>query len=144
MTPPTLLSSVAISPVFPRSSLPILHTPCLLLDHQGPREERRERPDGGTALVDGGLNARLLLQNAGARIELLGDVCTSFSGQAEVAGVDLCSSPKVTGTVAIQGDVGRLDQVFGNLISNALRFTPPGGTIAVRAEVAGTAITFAG
>ena len=34
------------------------------------------------------------------------------------------------------GDAGRLSQVLGNLMSNALRHTPPGGTIAVTAEAA--------
>ena len=32
------------------------------------------------------------------------------------------------------GDVGRLDQVLSNLMANALRHTPPGGSIALEAE----------
>jgi PAS domain S-box-containing protein len=36
----------------------------------------------------------------------------------------------------IRGDHGRVLQVFSNLIGNALRFTPAGGTVAVRAELA--------
>lgn len=36
---------------------------------------------------------------------------------------------------AISVDPGRMKQVFFNLLSNALRHTPPGGSITVRAEV---------
>jgi two-component system OmpR family sensor kinase/two-component system sensor histidine kinase BaeS len=77
--------------------------------------------------------------------ELLADVHTSFSGQAEAAGVDLRveidgdpSDPIGTmgsiGTMGIIGDVGRLDQVLSNLTANALRHTPAGGAITLRAE----------
>jgi signal transduction histidine kinase len=68
--------------------------------------------------------------------DLLADVCTSFSGQAEVAGVDLTCTMDDSMPVAIMADVGRLDQVLGNLVSNALRYTPAGGHIALRAKTA--------
>ena len=66
-------------------------------------------------------------------LELLTDVQTSFSGQAEVAEIDL----RVEGPVerlTVQGDAGRLDQVFSNLVANALRYTPPGGEIVLSAR----------
>lgn len=74
---------------------------------------------------------------------LLRDAATSFSGQAETAGVTL--------VVVIQGapnelivtaDYHRLDQVLGNLIANALRHTPAGGTITLcgRADLGGVAV----
>jgi two-component system sensor histidine kinase BaeS len=75
--------------------------------------------------------------------ELLADLGTSFSGQAEAAGIDLCveinavevnGDPSLAGTMVISADVGRLDQVLGNLMANAVRHTPPGGTITLRAE----------
>jgi two-component system sensor histidine kinase BaeS len=112
--------------------------------------------------------------------ELLADVATSFSGQAEAAGIDLRvelapgttgPAPSATGselpvpragegpapsvagpapitagarssngagaapsTLTITGDVGRLDQTLGNLMANALRYTPPGGSITLGAE----------
>jgi signal transduction histidine kinase len=65
--------------------------------------------------------------------EFLADVYTSFSGQAEAAGIDLRVETKGD-LPTITADVGRLDQVFSNLMVNALRHTPPGGTITLRAE----------
>lgn len=66
--------------------------------------------------------------------ELLADVCTSFSGQAEAAGIDLYVEIDSTKPIAVEGDVGRLDQVLGNLVSNALRFTPRGGKVVLGAR----------
>ncbi|MBN1978848.1 MAG: HAMP domain-containing histidine kinase [Anaerolineae bacterium] len=70
--------------------------------------------------------------------ELLADVHTSFSGQAEVAGIDL--RVEISGALpAITGDVGRLDQVLGNLVSNAVRHTPAGGGVTLAAEAIASA-----
>jgi signal transduction histidine kinase len=70
--------------------------------------------------------------------ELLADVHTSFSGQAEVAGIDL--RVEIDGDLpAITGDVGRLDQVLSNLVSNAVRHTPAGGNITLMAEAIASA-----
>ncbi len=83
--------------------------------------------------------------------ELLADAATSFGGQAEAAGIALRveephdgarqmpnAAPRVPGAapdagMIITADAGRLDQVLGNLIGNALRHTPPGGAITLRA-----------
>ena len=65
--------------------------------------------------------------------ELLADVSTSFSGQAEAAGIALRVETG-DGLPAITADVGRLDQVLSNLMANALRHTPSGGTITLQAE----------
>jgi two-component system sensor histidine kinase BaeS len=75
--------------------------------------------------------------------ELLADVSTSFSGQAEAAGIDLRVEPDLSLSNGIEenpplpeimGDAGRLDQVLSNLLANALRHTPSGGTITLHAQ----------
>ncbi|HVN53636.1 MAG TPA: HAMP domain-containing sensor histidine kinase [Anaerolineaceae bacterium] len=65
--------------------------------------------------------------------ELLSDVVTSFSGQAEAAGLDLRVEP-VPETLVVRADPGRLDQVLSNLVANALRHTPAGGQIKLSAS----------
>lgn len=67
--------------------------------------------------------------------DLLTDVQTSFSGQAEVGSIDLrVVLPDDTAGLTITGDVGRLDQVLSNLVANALRYTPAGGSIELGAS----------
>ncbi len=63
-------------------------------------------------------------------IDVLRDVRTSFSGQAESKGVALrLFVDESTAPLMIEGDAGRLDQVFSNLVANGLRHTPAGGRI---------------
>jgi signal transduction histidine kinase len=67
--------------------------------------------------------------------ELLADVQTSFSGQANAAGIELgVAIDGDSDALTISGDVGRLTQVLSNLVANALRHTPPGGTITLAAQ----------
>lgn len=67
--------------------------------------------------------------------ELLADVSTSFSGQAEAAGIDLrVEAERDAGNLTVVADVGRLNQVLTNLMANALRHTPPGGSITLQTE----------
>lgn len=66
--------------------------------------------------------------------ELLADTQTSFSGLAEEKGVKLAVAFEgKPAELTIEGDAGRLDQVLGNLVANALRHTPPGGSITLHA-----------
>jgi len=65
--------------------------------------------------------------------ELLGDVKTSFSGPMEAAGIDL--QVQIAGLpdeLTVMGDAERLDQVLSNLMGNALRHTPAGGSILLK------------
>ena len=52
-----------------------------------------------------------------------------LAAQAKRIGLVLEFDPDVPG---VMGDPGRLQQIFWNLLSNALKFTPEGGRIAVR------------
>jgi len=72
--------------------------------------------------------------------DLLADVVTSFSSSASEQGVVL--SAEGGEGVEIRADYDRLDQVLSNLVSNALRHTPRGGTIHLSAakEVDGVTI----
>jgi signal transduction histidine kinase len=65
--------------------------------------------------------------------ELLSDVATSFSGQAEVAGLDLRLAVD-RDLPTMNGDLGRLEQVLGNLVANAIRHSHEGDSITLRAE----------
>ncbi len=66
---------------------------------------------------------------------LLEDVATSFSGQAEAAGVALKVELAPPGApLSLTADAGRLDEVLSNLVVNALRHTPSGGTITLSAR----------
>jgi two-component system sensor histidine kinase BaeS len=73
--------------------------------------------------------------------ELLNDVATSFSGQAQAAAVNLVVDTSNrsatqdnagTPTLRLRGDYGRLEQVLGNLLANAIRHTPEGGTVTLQ------------
>lgn len=69
--------------------------------------------------------------------ELLADVATSFGPQAEAAGVALHVEAEAGAPLVVDGDPGRLDQVLGNLVSNAIRHTPPEGSVTLRAARVG-------
>lgn len=61
--------------------------------------------------------------------ELLTQSARRFAGTAEQAGVLLRVETPADGPLRILGDRGRLEQVLGNLLDNALRYTPSGGRI---------------
>ncbi|HTT06458.1 MAG TPA: ATP-binding protein, partial [Steroidobacteraceae bacterium] len=56
-------------------------------------------------------------------------------GSAQSAGVQLSASLPADG-VHVEADPSRLQQMVWNLLTNAIKFSPPGATVALRAEVA--------
>lgn len=68
-------------------------------------------------------------------VDLVEDTITSFSGLAAENGIELKS--EVTGgekELTFNADSDRIGQVLNNLVANAVRFTPTGGTITLKAE----------
>jgi signal transduction histidine kinase len=72
--------------------------------------------------------------------DLVTDLATRFAVRAETLGVRLVVS-SAAGLPTIDGDSDRLAEVLDNLVDNALRSTPPGGTIRVAATADGPWIT---
>ncbi|NEB04272.1 HAMP domain-containing histidine kinase [Streptomyces sp. SID13726] len=62
--------------------------------------------------------------------ELLDHVAAAHRGGAETAGVTLTTC--IEDTPVLHADPARLRQTVGNLLSNAVRHTPPGGTVTLR------------
>lgn len=65
--------------------------------------------------------------------DLIRDAKSSFAPQAKSQRVKLVTRPGL-GTTQIQADYDRLSQVLSNLVANALRFTPRGGSITISSE----------
>ena len=70
------------------------------------------------------------------QVVVLGDYLqqqtSSFAQQAAAKGVKFTITDQTEGTV-YQADKQRLESILNNLLSNALRYTEPGGTIAIKA-----------
>jgi signal transduction histidine kinase len=66
------------------------------------------------------------------------DAIELFEAQARERGVELACETR-PGVLRVRGDPRRLAQVLWNLLSNALKFTPPGGGIDVLGELVGDA-----
>ncbi|MER5384826.1 HAMP domain-containing sensor histidine kinase [Streptomyces sp. NPDC002688] len=64
--------------------------------------------------------------------EVLEQVAAAHRVGAEAAGIRLVTEP--AGTPWLDADPVRMRQALGNLVSNAIRHTPPGGTVALSAR----------
>jgi signal transduction histidine kinase len=73
--------------------------------------------------------------------DLFAAAADTFAGLANQKGVHLEVAP-FPRELAVWGDPDRIAQVLSNLIGNALRFTPTGGTIGIRALAAGLNVRF--
>jgi two-component system OmpR family sensor kinase/two-component system sensor histidine kinase BaeS len=65
--------------------------------------------------------------------DLLADLTASFSSQAASLGIDL-KTRLANAEQKVTADYDRLNQALSNLIANALRHTPSGGTVSLQAE----------
>jgi two-component system OmpR family sensor kinase/two-component system sensor histidine kinase BaeS len=66
--------------------------------------------------------------------QLLADVRDAFACQAREAGIAL--NAEIPGTPPpLRADPQRMGQILGNLVTNALRHTPPGGEVTLGTEV---------
>jgi len=63
-------------------------------------------------------------------------VCDLYAADAEVRRLDLAVELPPS-PVPVRGNAGRLQQLVGNLLDNALKFTPPGGRVAVALAAGG-------
>ena len=71
---------------------------------------------------------------------LVHDVLASFKAQAEAAEVNLSGDPDL-GVPMIDVDPARIRAAIANLISNAIRHTPPGGSVRVGVSSVGGQVT---
>ena len=68
--------------------------------------------------------------------QLLDELCSMMQTQAQARSITLCCETKFTHS-DLKGDAIRLKQVLMNLVSNAIKFTPPGGTVRLTVEETG-------
>ncbi|MFN3284705.1 MAG: sensor histidine kinase [bacterium] len=64
--------------------------------------------------------------------ELLEAVARRYAAAAARKGLTLLVQP---GQAPVRGDRDRLEQALGNLVDNAVKYTPPGGRVELRAEL---------
>jgi signal transduction histidine kinase len=83
------------------------------------------------SLAEGGA-LKLQLQTTDLT-ELLEETAEAFGARANAGGVQICVEAPASGLL-IEADPTRIHEVMGNLVSNALRYTPPGGEIRLSAR----------
>lgn len=73
--------------------------------------------------------------------EAIDEACQAVAPEVERAGLKLDSGPATDAVVS--GDARRLQQVMRNLLGNAIRFTPAGGTVSIRTAMLGHEVSIA-
>ena len=66
---------------------------------------------------------------------VVGRTVAGYQAQAQSAGLEL--RVRLAGDVRVEADPGRIEQVIGNLLSNAVRHAPPGSAVEVTLEIHG-------
>ena len=66
-------------------------------------------------------------------LDVLSAALDSVRTAADAKGIEL-APPSTLTAATIEGDAYRLQQVFNNILSNAIKFTPAGGRVAVQVE----------
>jgi len=105
-------------------------------------EETRRMVDMLGALMDvseaetGAMRLRL---GSADMAGLINETVELYQYVAEEKGVALAAD--VRGRLPVMADAGRMRQVLGNLLDNAVKYTPAGGSVAVRAGRAGAAVS---
>jgi two-component system sensor histidine kinase BaeS len=103
--------------------LAMLHEEALLLQHIIDDLGDLAAADAGRLRIDPGPTSLR---------DVLTQVAAGHRGNARAAGVRL--EVHVTGDPVVSADQVRLRQVVGNLVSNAIRYTPPGGSVTLAAN----------
>lgn len=68
---------------------------------------------------------------------IIGDIAKRYQSRAEVSDLTLIVEPVPAGLPLVQGDPTQLAQALGELVDNAVAFTPAGGHINIWVEAAG-------
>ena len=88
-------------------------------------------------------DGRRTLESDGAAVDvavIAGQAVSMFAGVAEDQGIDLSLS--ASEPALVRGEQADLRRVVGNLLDNAIRFTPRGGSIMVRVGQQGDGVVF--
>ncbi len=93
-----------------------------------------------TRLEGGNLQLEIGSVDAGAALE---ECAHGLAGDADARGIHLACEVGAEARAAIRADPFRLQQVLGNLVRNALKFTPEGGRVTLTGTREGDAILLA-